>query len=803
VNGRLTVAAAAAALLASVSLFPLVLGGGWFLAGTGAIIVVAGIGALCRLRSLPVLACLAAALAGLFLYLNALFAGQHSVAVLIPTRSSVAHLGLLIAQAHHEMSRYAPPVPASQGILLLAAGGIGLVAVMTDLLAVRLRKPALAGLPLLVLFCVPLATDSRPGWLAATATFCLGMAGYLGLLSAEARDRLRVWGHLVRRWYDDPDLVTPDTRPLAAAGRRIGLMAVALAVCLPLLVPSLKQHQLFEGAGEGSGGHGPAGQISLPNPTVELTQQLHESRAQTVLTYKTTALQPPYLQVWVLDQLSTSAWTMTVPRVTDELRAGALPAVPGLSPGTPGTLVRETITLGNHLTSGGTRLTYLPVPYPARSVQVTGTWRVDPASLAVLAVGARPGGLRYTVTSDQVIPTALEERASSAPPAGLASDLYVPPAFDSLKRLAERITAGHASAFGQALALQNWFTRPGNFTYSLNVPPANGANALVRFLTTTKRGYCQQFAFAMAVLARLLGIPSRVAVGYTQGSYTGNETWVVRTSDAHAWPELFIPGAGWLAFEPTPGGLDVGQATATPPLYTYPATPGGAGPPPLSRTGASGHSAPGNRAGIRPPLGKLRHLGAGAGGGSRPRAGALPVFPLLLLALGLLALLLAGPGLARILVRRWRWWKAGDQDAARAHVAWRELCDDLADHRVERRASESPRALACRLAATLGLDGPDRAALERITVAEERASYASRPASPGSLARDVTRVRRAVARASGPGRRSRALLLPRSVLGPAWDSAQRALAALGRLEAGLSRRRDVALRRPWKAVLAR
>ena len=122
------------------------------------------------------------------------------------------------------------------------------------------------------------------------------------------------------------------------------------------------------------------------------------------------------------------------------------------------------------------------------------------------------------------------------------------------------------------MAIQAWFTAPGHFKYTLKVPSTQSPAALIQFLTKTKAGYCQQFAFAMAVLARLAGIPSRVVVGYTQGSFVGNDNWQVKTSDAHAWPELYFPGAGWLRFEPTPpnsAGLP-GQATAIAPPYSTP-----------------------------------------------------------------------------------------------------------------------------------------------------------------------------------------------------------------------------------------
>ena len=201
-NMRLTVAAATATVLTSIALYPLLAGGIWFWAGVGAVIVVAVIGAATRRRAIPAIVCFAATIAGEFLYLNAVFGSRGSWGGLVPTGTSVHHLRLLVAQATAETSKYAPPVPAP-GIVLLTAAGIGLVAALTDVLAVRLHRPALAGLPLLVLFCVPLTTDVRPGVVGGTLVFCAGVVGYLGLLSADGRHRLRLWGRLVHPWHDE------------------------------------------------------------------------------------------------------------------------------------------------------------------------------------------------------------------------------------------------------------------------------------------------------------------------------------------------------------------------------------------------------------------------------------------------------------------------------------------------------------------------------------------------------------------------------------------------------------------------
>jgi transglutaminase-like putative cysteine protease len=791
VNPRLTLATGVATVLASLALYPLIYGPRWFWDGAGAVLVVCAIGALTRMRTVPVVLCLAAALAGLFLYLNLVFAGPQSWGGLIPTGSSLHHLGRLVSLAHDETSRYAPPVPNTRGILLMTSAGIGIIAVVVDLLAVRLRRPAIAGLPLLVLFCVPLTTDAKPGWVGGTFVFCLAMAGYLGLLSADSRDRLRLWGRLVHRWHDESDIHTPDTRPLTAAGRRIGSAAVVLAIFLPLLVPGLRQHRLFSGSG-GTGGHGSHSQISLPDPVDLLSGQLRDGHRPVVLTYTTPDPEPPYIQVYVLGTLGAKAWTMSPPKTTDELRNGNLPAVPGLARGTRGTTVKENISLSPGLTSTGTNnLSYLPLPYAARNVKIDGNWRADPGALTVLSAGAKLAGLHYTVTSEDVDPAPQQLRDATDVPAALAGYLRVPPAFNSLRGLAHRIVGNRTTAYGDAVALQGWFTKPGNFKYSLNVAPARNPNALIDFLTKNKTGFCQQFAFAMAVLARLLDIPSRVVVGYTQGSVGLNGDWVVRTSDAHAWPELYFPGAGWLRFEPTPGGT-TGQGSALPPAYSIPPSISGLTGDPAIQNFGNPSPAPTSTANPGGQIGKLNHEQLTGGAQASKKRGGVPVAPiaiLVLVAAGLIA-----PRTVRTTSRRLRWLRATD-DGRRAHAAWLEVRDDLADYRFECRASESPRALARRVAETLHLSTGDRQALTRVALAAERASYAVRPADSGSLGKDVATTRRAISRACDPPARLLAVVMPLSTLIPMRRALQNALDVFGWMDVITSKARGRPRRR--------
>ena len=102
-------------------------------------------------------------------------------------------------------------------------------------------------------------------------------------------------------------------------------------------------------------------------------------------------------------------------------------------------------------------------------------------------------------------------------------------------------------------ALANWLSAP-PFRYSLSAAPSATAAGLTSFLTTTRTGYCVQYASAMTVLTRLLGIPARFVTGYTAGTPGKGGSYVVKTTDAHAWTEVYFPTFGWIRFEPTPSG---------------------------------------------------------------------------------------------------------------------------------------------------------------------------------------------------------------------------------------------------------
>jgi len=118
---------------------------------------------------------------------------------------------------------------------------------------------------------------------------------------------------------------------------------------------------------------------------------------------------------------------------------------------------------------------------------------------------------------------------------------------------ARRLTAGARSPYEATLVLERWFRDRGGFRYDEHPPrTATGDPPLVDFVEVTRAGYCQHYAGAMALMLRMIGVPARVAVGFTAGTWQRG-VWTVTDHQAHAWVEAWFAGYGWLVFDPTPG----------------------------------------------------------------------------------------------------------------------------------------------------------------------------------------------------------------------------------------------------------
>ena len=162
---------------------------------------------------------------------------------------------------------------------------------------------------------------------------------------------------------------------------------------------------------------------------------------------------------------------------------------------------------------------------------------------------------RYQATSDIAQPGATELRiADRTYPSDLDPGYLRLPLLDPrIPRLAKQITAAADNNYDKALAVETYLRT--HFEYSLQLSRTVPHDPLANFLFERKQGHCEYFASSMAVLLRSLGVPARVVNGFRTGEFNDlTSQYVVRASNAHSWVEVFFPGHGWIAFDPTPGG---------------------------------------------------------------------------------------------------------------------------------------------------------------------------------------------------------------------------------------------------------
>jgi hypothetical protein len=389
-------------------------------------------------------------------------------------------------------------------------------------------------------------------------------------------------------------------------------------------------------------------------------------------------------------------------------------------------------------------------------VSVSGNWSYAQDSLDIVARGGTTKGLTYTVDYLDVEPT-ISQLQTAPPPSQDIEDRYtqlpdfLPP---SILRTAKQVTAKATTEYDKAAALQAWFRTGGGFTYDTNVVTKRNVDAVSSFLAS-KHGYCVQFSSAMAVMARMLGIPARIGVGFLPGTKLSNGSLSVSLNDAHAWPELYFEGTGWVRFEPTPS-VRSGAA----PAYSEPAaTVAPVTAPSASATPSAGHDA--KNLGLQGKSGTDLAKGSSAKGPAGTVVSSVPVKGWVLIAL-LVVAGLATP-VAALLARRRRRRRARDA-VSRAEAAWSELLDRVADLGLLLPSGATPRQTERRLVAEAHLGPAAREALARLVRTLEQARYAARPDYPAGAdpQEDLTTVVRAVRASCDRSQRLRARVLPTS-----------------------------------------
>ena len=657
--------------------------------------LIAAVAALLRLkRSCVILA----ALSGLILLI---WLGTS----ITPASSPLTGIPNLFASGFQTLLRSTPPLPVEPALgwlLLFLAFMLWLV---SYILAESLEQPAWVITPLALPYA--LTALAHPTDLDFMS-FLLVAGGYVAVLLTAGGPGLARGGLGFRlgRWF-------------------IGLLAATVATALTLGVTSL----LPMGNKRPWLNNGPNTPIQLGDPTIELSHNLQRPSPVDVLTYRSSDRKPHYLRTTALTHLTAGGAQLESMKLRNSGISEAYNA--------PG----EKIDLSVSMRFPSQ---YLPAPFAVDGFDAAGDWGFDQNSLSVVATGDQgadqTANLDYRVTS--VIPnggSSLATARAGSDPAG-GETLKIPEGLsDEVRDLAAEITKNANTDGAKAKAIEEHLTSA-SFTYTLHAPTSTGTDIISDFLLRDKAGYCIHFATAMAILARIEGIPSRVAVGFTGGTQDG-DGYKVTTDNMHAWPELYFEGLGWMPFEPTKsiGSSVTGENSSPAPPSSAPSTSPSTQtvspePKPTEATAPPSSSPP------QTPKGSSTNW-----------TWLLWIFPVLLL--------LAFPAVTRLSLRAWR-LRGGQSPVAAAAAAWRELA---ASHRDL--GQEFLHGSPVEVAKAMEQDLPNATAAHLVEVAEvvQRSQFARETPPTDQLSERAKLLIHELRRNVPTPRRLLAFLLPRSL----------------------------------------
>ena len=468
----------------------------------------------------------------------------------VATGEGWLRMGSELSAAVDTARRYQAPVPDdAPGIepLLILGGWFCLV--LIDLCVGGLRRVSLAGLPLLTIYSIPVSMlgGGVPWW-----SFALTACGFMLMLFLQHREQTSRWGRGIGETGHEPGAsIAVSSHALRTSAGSLGAVAVLLAVMIPQFVPTMSFSVFGFGAGSGNGGD-----LTLNNPMVDLRRDLLRGEDRPLLTVVTDNPDPSYLRIAALNRYSDEEWSTGNREIPDDqLAQGTLPDQ-DIDPSVSRTRYETEVSA-----MIGFESSWLPTAFPIERIFAPGDWRYDETTFDFRAgdPDLDAAGITYEMTElDLDLDAAMLADAPSWSGKVSRDFIELPDDFPSFVRtLAQEVTRDVPSRYEKAVALQDWFREDGGFEYSLEqVDPGNGSEELVAFLTEGdggRVGYCEQFAASMAVMARSLGIPARVSVGFLEPEEIGPGTFEYSSNDMHAWPELYFAGAGWVKFEPTPG----------------------------------------------------------------------------------------------------------------------------------------------------------------------------------------------------------------------------------------------------------
>ncbi|HEY2997189.1 MAG TPA: DUF3488 and transglutaminase-like domain-containing protein [Acidimicrobiales bacterium] len=460
----------------------------------------------------------------------------------LPTGQTLRQAGDDLEAAWRLFGKVRAPAPVENGFLAASGAAIWVLVFVADWAAFRVSATFEALLPATTLFVFAAALGGSGSPFAGAAVFAGAALLFVLLHRTSNQERTSRWAgehHSQGRWS------------LLGTGAALIAAAVVAGLIAGPKLPGAEAEPVVAWR-----------DINRDKPTRVVTSPLVQLQTKIldqpdVELFSVESEQPSYWRLTSLDQFDGQIWRQSYSTSDAD---GKLPQAIDSAARTD--TVEQTFQI-LRLAS-----VWLPAAYEPVAVD-TGA---DPAdydeqssTLMVDRDVSDSDGYSYKVTSALPLWSAADLRAASTDVPKPIEDVYtdLPGDFpDRVTQLADDVTADAATPYDKAVALQDYLRGP-DFTYNINVGPGHSEDALQHFLFESREGYCEQFAGSYAVMARAIGLPARVAVGFTWGVRDRFEPdlYRVRGNHAHAWPEVYIGEYGWVPMEPTPGrGLPGGEA---------------------------------------------------------------------------------------------------------------------------------------------------------------------------------------------------------------------------------------------------
>lgn len=728
------VAFALVSLATVISLRRVFAGGEWFVPLL--VHVVVAHATVTVLRRRQVAAPLAAALAAVaaVVVIAWVHAGQATTFG-IPTLSTIDVLLTSVSDAFAQFSDIKAPTAPLEGFLVASAVAVWASAVVGDWAAFRADATVEAVLPAAALFGVASVLGADVGRVLLAGVWIATVLSFVLVRRADRLGRSSTWVG---------DHRSRGPQALVVLGVSLAVVATVVAAVVGPRLPGAEAEAVVSLTDLGDDAPGTRVTVS---PLVDIRSRLVQQANVEVFTVRSD--QRAYWRLTSLDRFDGSIWSSN----------GSYGKSSGdLDDGVP--VASERLVFDQQFTISALSQIWLPAAYEPQQVEVEEPVRYDEVSGTLIVDTEIPtsDGTAYAVRSalPQHLPDALAGASPEIPIDIAERYLELPGDFSpDIRALAAEVTAGSTSGYEQAMRLQDFFRT--QFSYDLQVDLEHGIGDMQDFLFAVRAGYCEQFAGSFAAMARSLGLPARVAVGFTPGVADPADPTLyrVRGEHAHAWPEVYLGEYGWVAFEPTPGrGAPFAeQYTGVPEQQTQSGGDGGSATTvpvtPSTEVPSPDTSIPGQ---TPPTFPDDPGLDLGAGGEAEPEPNPWPLRIVLALAIALAAAVLyllavvAFTAGARLLRRR-----RADSAVARIALAWEESLAAARRAGVGVRPSATQRQAADEIGRRIPtVDEPIRALASTV----EASAYA--PTPPGDDAGDV-----ALALADRVGDGTRAAMTPR------------------------------------------